>query len=252
MKLKKKIGIGVLSLATVLGSATAMLTNNTSSVSAATIEGTSIGYNDGKLYLDSDGNGIQLFYSSFKGNYQMLYWTGTVAVYHVNGVATVNDDGTITIEFGSTLNQNNVYTSDTSTSTSVPTIVLNNDTIIYKKYNMGQLVDVIHEPVSADITSDNQQAIDDYIVQNNLKTENEYLEYGESKYLAGQESIDITSNDKEVYDKGFEDGVASLENVKDDNTNDVVIDQVEEEKENWFVSVMKWINQHLFFGFFGD
>ena len=40
---------------------------------------------------------------------------------------------------------------------------------------------------SIDITSDNEEAINEYITSNNMKTEEEYLTYGEEKYTEGKE-----------------------------------------------------------------
>ncbi|MBQ7307813.1 MAG: hypothetical protein IJW82_04710 [Clostridia bacterium] len=49
---------------------------------------------------------------------------------------------------------------------------------------------------SVDITEDNQSAINDYILQNNMKTEEEYLQYGEVKFEEGANSIDITEDNQ--------------------------------------------------------
>jgi len=40
---------------------------------------------------------------------------------------------------------------------------------------------------SVDITADNEQAINDFIISNNMKTEEEYLSYGEEKFAEGKE-----------------------------------------------------------------
>ena len=64
---------------------------------------------------------------------------------------------------------------------------------------------------SVDITVDNQQAIEDYISNNELKTQEEYLQYGEEKYTngfnAGKASIDITSNDDQIYMEAYTEGL---------------------------------------------
>ena len=64
---------------------------------------------------------------------------------------------------------------------------------------------------SVDPTIDNQQAIDDYIINNNMKTEEEYNAYGESQFTAGVNSIDQTAIEQEGYDKGFTAGVSSVD-----------------------------------------
>jgi len=68
---------------------------------------------------------------------------------------------------------------------------------------------------SVDITADNKQAIEDYISNNELKTQEEYLNYGEEKYTngfnAGKASIDVTSNDEQIYMEAYTQG---LENGK--------------------------------------
>ena len=58
---------------------------------------------------------------------------------------------------------------------------------------------------SVDITQDNDQAISDYIIDNNYHTDSEYNQYGENQYnsgyTAGQESVDITQdNDQAISD----------------------------------------------------
>jgi len=62
---------------------------------------------------------------------------------------------------------------------------------------------------SVDITADNEEAINKYIQDNNLKTEEEYNSYGESKYAegkqAGIDSVDITSDNDRVIIKYIQD-----------------------------------------------
>ncbi|MBQ7307815.1 MAG: hypothetical protein IJW82_04720, partial [Clostridia bacterium] len=68
---------------------------------------------------------------------------------------------------------------------------------------------------SVDITIDNKEAIEEYIDNNELKTQEEYLQYGEEKYTngfnAGKSSVDITSNDDLIYMEAYTQG---LENGK--------------------------------------
>lgn len=68
---------------------------------------------------------------------------------------------------------------------------------------------------SVDITIDNKEAIEEYIDNNELKTQEEYLQYGEEKYIngfnAGKSSVDITSNDDLIYMEAYTQG---LENGK--------------------------------------
>ena len=68
---------------------------------------------------------------------------------------------------------------------------------------------------SVDITTDNESAINQYITDNNMKTEEEYNAYGESQFEAGADSIDITSNDKAVFDKGYAEGAESVDITTD-------------------------------------
>lgn len=62
---------------------------------------------------------------------------------------------------------------------------------------------------SVDITVDNEEAINKYIQDNNLKTEEEYNSYGESKYAEGKQvgidSVDITSDNDRVIIKYIQD-----------------------------------------------
>ena len=64
---------------------------------------------------------------------------------------------------------------------------------------------------SVDITVDNKQAIEDYISNNELKTQQEYLSYGEEKYTngfnAGKSSVDVTSNDDQIYMEAYTEGL---------------------------------------------
>lgn len=68
---------------------------------------------------------------------------------------------------------------------------------------------------SVDITADNKEAIEEYISNNELKTQEEYLSYGEEKYtngfLNGKASVDVTSNDDLIYMEAYTQG---LENGK--------------------------------------
>lgn len=48
------------------------------------------------------------------------------------------------------------------------------------------------------IVSEKQEVIEDYINENNLYTEEEYLEYGAEQLEKGKNSVDITSNDEQV------------------------------------------------------
>lgn len=68
---------------------------------------------------------------------------------------------------------------------------------------------------SVDITADNKEAIEEYISNNELKTQEEYLSYGEEKYtngfLTGKASVDVTSNDDLIYMEAYTQG---LENGK--------------------------------------
>lgn len=51
---------------------------------------------------------------------------------------------------------------------------------------------------SVDITSNDQQVIQDYITSNNYHSNDDYLNYGNQKYQEGQNSVDITT-DNEAY-----------------------------------------------------
>lgn len=64
---------------------------------------------------------------------------------------------------------------------------------------------------SVDITSDNEEAINKYIEDNNMKTETEYNQYGETKYSEG-----YTKGQEDGYSTGYEAGVNSLDidNIK--------------------------------------
>ena len=68
---------------------------------------------------------------------------------------------------------------------------------------------------SVDITSDNDGAINQYITDNNMKTEEEYNSYGESQYQAGTESVDITSDNEQSYNSGFQDAMDSFGKTED-------------------------------------
>ena len=50
---------------------------------------------------------------------------------------------------------------------------------------------------SADITSDNEEYANQFIIDNNYHSNEEYLEYGETKYQEGKESVDITIDNEE-------------------------------------------------------
>lgn len=222
MKLKKKIGLGVLSLATVLGSTAAMLSNDTSSVNAAAIptEGivTTITTNEDALYYCESLDRYMQLYSS-GSTYSMFYWysDNSTAMFYGKGTLSVSDTGENKIVFDSYFGTNGNYVEE-------------------DKFR-GDHTIVIYEDKVVDVTFANSEFVK---IDKPAYTESDLANAKQE----GIESVDITSNDKEIYDKGFADGVTSIK--------DVVVDHVEEEKENWFVSTMKWINTHLFFGLFGN
>jgi len=51
---------------------------------------------------------------------------------------------------------------------------------------------------SVDITKDNEDAINEYVSSNNMKTEEQYNAYGESKFEEGVNSVDITKDNEEA------------------------------------------------------
>jgi len=59
---------------------------------------------------------------------------------------------------------------------------------------------------SVDVTENDEQVIEDYINNNSLKTQEEYEKYGEEKFLEGQMSVDITSNDEEIFNNAYNEG----------------------------------------------
>lgn len=83
------------------------------------------------------------------------------------------------------------------------------DTDMYQQigYEQGYEVGV----KSVDITSDNEEAINKYITENNMKTETKYNQYGETKYSEG-----YTKGQEDGYSTGYKEGVNSLDidNVK--------------------------------------
>ena len=97
------------------------------------------------------------------------------------------------------INTDELYASMTAVKNSVETYIVN-VSLNYKE-------------------TDNQDVIDNYINDNNYHSDQEYLEYGESKYQEGFEegeaSVDITSDNEEVYNQGYNAGVGSVDITTD-------------------------------------
>lgn len=89
-------------------------------------------------------------------------------------------------------------------------ITVDNEESYNNGYSNGKSDGIEEGKASVDITTDNESAINKYIQDNNLHTDSDYIEYGNSKYndgfTAGQESIDVTVDNEDVYTDGFNDG----------------------------------------------
>ena len=98
-------------------------------------------------------------------------------------------------------------------------ITTDNADVYNEGFDAGKLLGIDEGKASVDITTDNQAAIDNYIEENNLHTNDEYLEYGNEKYELGfddgVESVDITTDNVDAYNKGFNAGVESVDITTD-------------------------------------
>lgn len=90
---------------------------------------------------------------------------------------------------------------------------------------------------SIDITSNDEQVIQNYITNNNYHTNIDYLNYGNQKYTEGQNSIDITSNDAQV----IQDYI-TLNKMKTEE--DYLYYGAEQRREGYFTSYDNFINAY--------
>lgn len=99
-------------------------------------------------------------------------------------------------------------------------------TDLENKYSEGYAKGKEDGIAGVDITTDNQEAIDEYLNENDLYTNEEYLEYGELKHqegyaegkIDGIASVDITTDNQESYDRGYQDGAGSIDITIDNDT----------------------------------
>lgn len=85
---------------------------------------------------------------------------------------------------------------------------------------------------SIDPTADNQQAIDEYIKQNDMKTYSEYIDYGEKMKQEGIASVDTDSDNEYYYNKGIEEGKLMIDITSNDKeVYDAGYNQCKEDKK---------------------
>jgi len=117
---------------------------------------------------------------------------------------------------------------------------------------------------SVDVTVDNNIAINEYLLNNNLKSEEDYLKYGNEQYNLGVSSVDVTSNDEDAIVDYLEEnelktkeeylkyGETNYKNGYSDNSFKNQIKRVGNSVGTFFVNIGKGIVQYVAFGWAWD
>lgn len=124
----------------------------------------------------------------FKNNSYVANHTGYICIgLSLTDYSTLIVNGSSSV--GTDRNLYLVYEIDKDYYINIGKNSVDTDDFYNKGYNAGKN--------SVDITTDNQQAIDDYLENNNLYTENDYNKYGEDKYNLGfNAGVKKAENDK--------------------------------------------------------